>query len=244
MDGVKLDNVYFSDSNINENRSLPVDDLLSAQSIYLQRYNRARFISIQHKFKLEKELINLASVLAKKYGSYYYPKKLNIFNDYEDDNQPHHVEIREKSNYLCVRFRHHNRIKLSSERDPDLPPKLDTQREILNMSNDIIESNFEPEDIDVLKSLISKNEKFQSKIVERFVPIACRILELNKGKDFVCKKYIIEKIDDEIILFSNLKYKMEIMRVKFCKQQLKIIRSNLSKDCLMDFQQLLLDLLI
>ena len=42
VDGVELEDVYLSTSDTNINNSLPINDLLSAQSTYLQRYRSCK----------------------------------------------------------------------------------------------------------------------------------------------------------------------------------------------------------
>ncbi len=142
VNGVKLEDVYLSPSKSNNN-SLPINDLLSAKTIYIQRYNRAKFESIQREFKMEEENINLANVLAKKYGNYYYPEDLNTFNNDQDNNQVHFVEIQIGKEKFRVRFRlNYNNTKLIlPETNLDAPLKIDRSRIILDINNNIIESN-------------------------------------------------------------------------------------------------------
>lgn len=237
VNGVKLEDVYLSASDTN--RNLSINDLLSAQSIYLQRYNRAKFKSILNNFELEEEIIDLASTLANKFGNYCHSEDFNIFNNYFANNQsPPFVEARRTADYFYVEFNPDFRdIKLV------LSGKANC-RKILIINDGIIESNFKLEDVDKLRELVHSTEKLQEERVNHFIPIVQKILEINKSNNFTCKKYIIEQINEEIVLYGNTEYKIEIMRVSFNEKQLKIIRSSLSEECLMHFQQLLLNLLM
>ena len=237
VDGVELEDVYISGSNTTNN--LPIDDLLSAQSVYLQRYNREKFTSILHKFKLEEEIIDLGSTLANKFGNYCHSENFNIFNNYRADNQsPPFVEARRTEDHFHVKlYPNFSDIKLV------LSEKAKT-RTILEINDGIIESSFRLEDVKKLRELVDSTRKLQTEKVNHFIPIVQKILNIKKSNNFSCKQYIVERTKEEIILFANSDYKIELMRINYAEEQLKIIRSSLSKECLMHFQQLLLELLM
>ncbi len=237
VDGAELEDVYISDSNTTNN--LPIDDLLSAQTTYLQRYNREKFISILHKFKLEEEIIDLGSTLANKFGNYCQNEDFNIFNNYQANNQsPPFVEARRTGDHFHVKF-----YPNFSDVELVLSGKAKT-RTILEINDGIIASSFKLEDVKKLRELLDSTIKLQTERVNHFIPIIQKIFNIKKSNNFSCEQYIVEKTEEEIILFANSDYKIELMRINYAEEQLKLIRSSLSKECLMHFQKLLLDLLI
>ena len=238
VNGVKLEDVYLSPPDTN-NHSLPINDLLSAQSIYLQRYNRAKFKNILHKFQLEEEIIDLGNTLANKFGNYCYIEDFNIFNNYQANNQsPPFVEARKTGNCFYIKF-----YPDFSDIELVLSGKAKSKI-ILEIDDGIIASNFELEDVNKLRELVHSTEKLQKERVNHFVPIVQKILNLQKSNNFSCEQYIVERTEEEIILSDNSDYKIELMKINYAEKQLKIIRSSLNEQCLMHFQQLLLDILI
>ncbi len=236
LDGIKLENIYISP---NEKKGLSINDLLLAQNTYLQRYDRSTVKKIIHNFQLEEEAINLANILADKYGNYSHTEGFYVFNNYQADNQsPPFVEARREGGFFHVVF-------YPDYTDQELVSSGKAKsRTILQINDDIIESNFEPEDIDVLRELVLSTEELQNERVNQFIPIALKALELKKSDKFVCEDYIIEIVNEEIMLFNNSEHKIELMRIKLSGEQWEIIRSSLSNKCIMCFQKLLLDLLI
>lgn len=239
VDGVELEDVYLSDSDTNNNNSLPINDLLSAQSIYLQRYNREKFKSILHKFQLEEEIIDLGSTLAYKFGDYCHSEDFDVFNNYQANNQsPPFVEARRTGKYFHVKF-----YPDFSDIELVLSGKAKSKI-ILEINDNIIESNFELEDIAILRNLVHSTEKLQKERVKNFIPIVQKILDLHDSNNFDCEDYVVERTKEEIMLFTNSEYKIELMRINYTENQLKIIRSSISNACLMHFQQLLLNLIM
>ena len=236
LDGVKLENIYISS---NEKKGLPTNDLLLAHSTYLQRYDRSKFKKIVQKFQFEEEVINLASTLADKYGNFSHTKGFHIFNNYQATNQsPPYIEVRREGRYFHIVFYpdySDEKLVLSGNAK---------SRKILQINNGIIESNFESKDVDILRKLVISTEELQNDRVNQFIPIALKTLELEKSNKFICEDYIIEKLNEEIILFNNSEHKIEIMRIKLIGEKWKIIRSSLSEQCIMCFQKILLDILM
>ena len=238
VDGVELEDVYISSSS-NTTNNLPINDLLSAQSTYLQRYDREKFTSILHKFELEEEIIDLGSTLANKFGNYCHSENIKFFTNYQANNQsPPFVEARKTRDHFYVKFYpNFSDIKLV------LSGKAKT-RTILEINDGIIASNFKLEDVEKLRELVNLTRKLQTERVNHFIPIVQKILNLKKSNNFSCEQYIVERTEEEITLFANSDYKIELMRINYAEKQLEIIRSSLSVQCLMDFQQILLNLII
>jgi uncharacterized protein YjbI with pentapeptide repeats/DNA-binding XRE family transcriptional regulator len=239
LDNLKLENIFISRD---EKKTFSVNDLLSTQSIYLQRYNRTKFKTLVHKFQLEEEIIDLASILVDTYGSFNLAKGFKIFKNYEVDNQSSpFIEVRRNESSLQVVF---FSVRPNYTEQNIILPKEIKSRKILEINGEIVESNFELEDVDVLRKLVYLYKNLQKERVSNFIPIIQKILELNKNNNYTCEKYIIEKTNEEIILFENLNCKIELMRINFAEKQLKIVRSSLSNECIIYFQQLLLNLIM
>ncbi len=129
----------------------------------------------------------------------------------------------------------------------------------IESNNNVIRSNFNLDDIEVLKNVFQVTKKTQIKRANEFVKIALKILEIQKNNKFIHECYFLKKEKGEVVLCKNSEYKEELMRINIIGNQWKILRlmriniignqwkilrSSLSEKCLTDFQKILLDLLI
>ncbi|MDJ0680795.1 MAG: pentapeptide repeat-containing protein, partial [Xenococcaceae cyanobacterium MO_167.B52] len=230
---VKLKNVYISPE---KKEGLPIDDLSLAQMIYLHRHNP----SVTKKFiqlcQMEEEAVNLANILINKYGEYSYTHGFRIYNNFEyneeNTQQIPYFKVRKHDNCLFIRvypgFKSHRLLSIKEEYG----------RIILEINNGIIQSYLKPEDIDILRQMVRFEEKNQKQRVALVAPMIVKILDLKKNNKFVDETYILERVEQEIILQTswetnsetNSEINVELMRVKRDGDQWKIINSSLSKD--------------
>ena len=235
LDKVKLEDIYISPKG---NQGLPTNDLALAQYTYLQRHNPLLTQKFIHICNLEKEVIKLASILADKYGFHNHAEYSSFFSNYQVANQPApFVEACRKGDYFyAVFYPDYTNEKLISSK------KLKSRR-FLQIENGIIESNLEFEDINILKETVRLTQEMQEEKVNHFIPIALKILDVNNNNKFIGKDFIIEKINEEIILFDNSYSKIERMRVKIAENKFEIIRSSLKDFYIISLQEVLINLL-
>ena len=236
LNEVEIKNVYISPEG---EKGLPINNLALAQITYLHRYAPSLTQKFRQVCQLEEEAIKLASILADKYGNYSHTYGFHIFSNYQVANQsPPFVEARREGDYFHVIF-----YPDPSNISLVLSGKAKS-RKILQINDGIIESNFESEDINILRELVQSNEKIQKEKVDKFIPIALKILELKKSDKFICESYILERTNEEIILLINSDNQIEIMRIRLSGDRWEIIRSSLDNQCITYFQQLLIDLIM
>ena len=77
------------------------------------------------------------------------------------------------------------------------------------------------------------------KAILHFMPIALRILELNKKNKVVFGDYILERVDKEIVLYYNHDLKIELLRILNSEDRYEIIRSSLELSHISFFQKAL-----
>ncbi len=99
------------------------------------------------------------------------------------------------------------------------------------------------EDLNVIKNTLEK----QTKEFNRLIIIAIKILESTKQKKFVGQEYIIEEINEEIIICEIVKdiendEEEEILRGKLANNQFEILRSCLVDRNIVDLQDILINL--
>ena len=236
FDGVKLEDIYISEQG---KEGFPVNDIEFAQNIYLQRRNRLGTKKFVENFQLEEEAINLAYTLADKYGSYSHINESSAYFNYQiASHSPPYVQAHRRKGYFETVL--HSRYIDNSP----TPSEKAEARTIIQIHDEIIESNLEIEDVNILRKTVELTEKIQRERVNQFVPIALKILELKKSNKTISEEYILEKTDEEIILFEKSELNIEQMRVNFTEKPLKVLRSNLEDKCLMCFQKILIDLVV
>lgn len=206
------------------NKGLPINDLTLSSLIYLQRYNRPKIKRFIDKFYLEEEIIELGSTLCDKYGNYSPKYDFHVFNNAnQTDSSPPFINVRREKNSFFIEFRpdySDTKLILSGK------AKAKT---ILQVVDDIIESDFEYDDVVHLREVVAFNQEMQNNRVNQFVQLALKILELrNKNKVF-SKDYILERLNQEIVFCTNCDSdsKIELARIENRKEQWKIIRSSL-----------------
>lgn len=228
---VKLKNVYISPKG---KEGLPVNDLSLAQVIYLHRYNPSLTQKFRQVCQMEEEAINLANILVNKYGEYSHTHGFRIYNNVEDiegnAQKIPYYEVRKNDNNLFVRvipgFRS-NSFLTSEEAEP---------RIILEITDGITESNLNSSDIEMLRQMVQFEERNQKERVALIAPIIVKILDLMKSNKLVSKSYILERVEQEVILQTSSELKIELMRVKLNGNQWQIINSSLSKNNCQDIQ--------
>jgi uncharacterized protein YjbI with pentapeptide repeats/DNA-binding XRE family transcriptional regulator len=241
------ENISISKSKIkNEsNKLFEIDSIEFAQSIFLQRNNYNMFKNnIISKFHHEEEIISISNILVETYSSFRYDNKTYNFSYNLDSNKNkssyENITITKREGDLLVGFRY-------SDFDVN-PEPYSTYKNvikfILDIKNNIIRSDFELDDIELLENVLKVTKEIQIKRVNELVTIALKILEIQKKSEFIHECYFLRKENGEIVLCSNSECKIELMRVNIIGNQKKILRSNLSERCLTDFQKILLDLLI
>ena len=183
---------------------------------------------------MEEEAFNLANILVNKYGEYIYTHGFRIYNNIEDidgNTQPiPYYEVRKNDNNLFVRvfpgFRS-NSFLTSEEAQA---------RIILEITDGIIESNLNSNDIEMLRRMVQFEEKNQKERVALVVPIIVKILDLKKSNRAFSTSYILERVEQEVILQTSSNLQIELMRVKLDGNQWQIINSSLSKNNCKDMQ--------
>lgn len=221
-----------------------INNIEFSQSIFLQRNNYNAFKNIVKRFHYEEEIISISNVIAETYSSFEHDNKKHIFSYDLDLNKTQksyeNISIIKRENSIIVGFRHN-----VSDVNPEPYEKCtNILKIIICIENNIVKSNFELCDIELLKSVFQITKETQIKRANEFVKIALKILELQKNSKFTNECYSLRKENGEIVLYKNSEYKIELMRVNIIGNQCKILRSSLSERCLTDFQKILLDLLI
>lgn len=228
------------------NKFFEINNIKTAQSISLQRNDYNEFKNIVERFHQEEEIISISNILLEKYSSFRYDNKIYTFYCDLDSNKNkqlyENVTVAGNESNLAVRFRFSN-FDINPE---PYPTYRNIFKYILNIDieNNIIRSDFEFDDIKLLKNVLQVTEEMQIKRANEFVKIALKILEIQKKSEFIHECYFLSQENGEIVLCKNSKYKIELMRVNIVGDQREILRSNLSERCLTDFQKILLDLLM
>ncbi len=250
VDEVKLKDVYISSE---EERGLPIEDLALAQTIYLHRHNPSSTQKFIQVCQMEEEAINLANILVNKYGEYNTTRGFRIFNNIENirentDKYIPYYEVRKQEKYLFVRVipGFENRFRSSIK---------ETQaRIILEINDGIIANNLTDLDIKMLREMLEIEEKKQKERVTLVAPMIGKILDLRKSNKFINESYILERVEQEIILQiswkpswefiakTNSETIIELMRVELDGNQWEIINSSLSKSHYENIQVLLEEL--
>lgn len=230
-DGIKLNDIYISPET---KKSLIVNDLELAPTIYLHRNNPSltkKFIQI---CQMEEEAVKLAKILVKKYCEYSQTYGFRICSNIEQkDSTISYCEVRETDNaYLFVRI-------VPSFQSGFFQKEIHEARTILTIDDGIIESNLEPEDIEILKGMVEFEEKTQKQRVELIAPIVIKILDIIKSDKFIDEDYTLAKTEKEVLIITNSEAKIELMRVQLEKEKWQIINSSLSPNHCKYIQNLL-----
>ncbi|MGK7951724.1 MAG: pentapeptide repeat-containing protein [Xenococcaceae cyanobacterium] len=231
---IKLDNVRISpiERTVSTDESIPIKDLALAQITYLQRYHPSLIRKFMENCRLEEEAIKLANILVDKYGTYSHKYDIQIYSNIQETYKPPYYEVKKDDNYLHVEvIPDHQYKKLV------LLGKVN-QRIILRIDAGITESNVSSYDLESLRLLVYLESKRQKERVSILAPIAIQIFESRKNNKFVCKEYILEKIDKEVILYDNSESKRELMRTNFYENEWHIVNSSLSENDIEYFQNL------
>ena len=222
VDEVKLKDVYISSK---KERGLPIEDLdlALAQTIYLHRHNPSSTRKFIQVCQMEEEAINLANILIKKYCEYSQTYGFRICSNIEQkDSTTPYCEVRETNNtYLFVRI-------IPSFQSGFFQKEIHEARTILTIDDGIIESNLEPEDIEILKGMVEFEEKTQKQRVELIAPIVTKILDFIKSDEFINDAYTLTRTEKEVFIITNSEAKIELMRVQLEKEKWQIINSSLS----------------
>lgn len=239
----KLDQV---DQVENFDKSFEIDNIEFAQSIFLQRNNYNGLKNFVSNFHHEQVIISISKKIIETYSSFYYNNKAYAFScdlDSKKNKQSYeNLSISKTQRNLIVGFR-------CSEFAKDPEPYV-TLKNILKIilcieiNNNVIRSNFDLDDIELLKNVFQTTKKTQIKKANEFIKIAIKILEIQKSSKFIHECYFLRKEKGEIVLCKNSEYEEELMRVNIIGNHWKIIRSSLSEKCLTDFRKILLDLII
>ncbi|WP_019504708.1 pentapeptide repeat-containing protein [Pleurocapsa sp. PCC 7319] len=221
--------VYISPS---ESKGLSINNLALSQCIYMQRYNRSEIKKFIEQFNLEEEIIKLGSILSDKYGEYSQTENFYIFNNrnYYNDVNSLYIDIRRHNNYFQIDFypNYSNANFLSGK---------DKHRRILQIIDDTIESNFEFKDVEYLRELVEVHQEIQNNLVEQFLSLALKVLEIKEENKFVFEEYILERVNQEIVLYTNTDLKIEFARIINRGSKWEIIRSSLTKKHMIDLQR-------
>ena len=219
LNDLETEGIYVSSEG---NKGLTVDDLTLSPFIYLQRYNRSEIERFIDKFYLEEKIIELGSILCDKYGNYSHVKNFCIFNNTgHTDSHPPYIEVRRNNDSFYIELRpDYSDINLvfAGKARP---------RTILQIFNNVIESNFTVGDVDYLQKEVLFNQEIQNNRVNRFMPIALGIFELAKKNKVVFNDYILERVGKEIVLYYNYDLKIELLRILNSEDRYEIVRSSL-----------------
>lgn len=243
---VELESISISKSKTEDelDKMFEIDNIEFAQSIFLQRNSYNEFKNIVNRFHHEEEIIDISNILIEKYSSYDYNRKIYKFSYDFDSNQNkqsyENLSITKSNRGLLVGLRYSN-----FDKNPE-PYKTykNIFKFILNISDDIIRSNFNIDDIYLLKNVLQVTRNTQDERANELVKIAFKILNIQQKSKFVDECYSLIKENGEIVLHENSDSKIELMRVNIIDNQWKIIRSSLSERCLTDFRKNLVSLLI
>ncbi|NJK57888.1 MAG: helix-turn-helix domain-containing protein [Pleurocapsa sp. SU_5_0] len=218
-----------------------VQDLVLAQFTCLKLYHPLLTQKFVNSYNIENKIVKYAQVLVNKYGGYKYQKKSGSFTFFKF-NKINTIDIfvdieKTDSNLYEVCIQRYNNQK--SER-------------ILVIRNNVIESFFSSQDLIILKRIFQYTKKKQQDRFERAMSIAHKILEITKENKFVDKNYIVKNNNNEEIiicqitpiLFEKEDIEEEIARGKIVNNSLKMVRSSLSNDQLVNLQNILLNLVM
>ena len=225
---VKLRNAYILPE---KKAGLPVNDLSLAQIIYLHRYHPSLIQKFMQVYQMEEEAVNLANILVNKYAEYSHTHGFRIYNNIEeeDENIPYY-EVRKEDNNLFVR------VIPGFRSNSFLPWEKAQARIILEITDGIIESNLNSNDLEILRKMVQFEENNQKERVAFVAPIIVKILDVMKTNKLVGQNYLLERVEQEVILQTSSNLKVELMRVKLAENQWQIINSSLSKRNCEDFQ--------
>ena len=221
LNDIESEGIYVSSEG---NKGLTINDLTLSPFIYLQRYNRSEIKRFIDKFYLEEEIIELGNILCDKYGNYSPTHNFHIFNNVNHINSsPPFVNARKENDYLFIEFRpDYSDTKLV------LAGKA-TAKTILQIVDGVIESNFEYDDVAHLRKVVAFNKEMQNNRANQFAQLALKILELGEKNKIFSQDYILERVNQEIVLCtnSNPDSKIELARIENRNGQWKIVRSSL-----------------
>ncbi|WP_319422172.1 pentapeptide repeat-containing protein [Pleurocapsa sp. FMAR1] len=230
---IKLNNVYIS-PKIKE--SLTINNLKLAQTIYLHRENPSLTKKFIQLCQMEEEAVKLSNIIIKKYCEYSQTYGFRICSNIEQRRSNSiipYCEIRETDNtYLFVKIVH-------LLQGGFLKKEIHEPRIILTIDDGIVESNLNPDDIEMLKGMVEYEEKTQKERIELIAPIVIRILDVTNSDEFIDENYTLTKNKGEVAVVTNWEAKIELMRVKPEGNQWQIINSSLSKDNCKDIQNII-----
>ncbi|MBW4536741.1 MAG: pentapeptide repeat-containing protein [Pleurocapsa minor HA4230-MV1] len=220
---------------------ITVQDLVLAQFTCLKLYHPLSTQKFVDSYNIEHDFVKYAQLLVNRYGRYKYKKKSGSFAFFKC-NKINLIDIlvdieKIDSNLYEVYIKRYNNQK--SER-------------VLVIRNNAIESFFSSQDLIILKRIFQYTRKEQQDRFERAMSIAQKILDITKENKFVDEKYIIKNNNDEeiiicqitAILFESNHIEEEIARGKIVNNRFEMIRSSLSKDQLVNLQNILINLIM
>ena len=234
LNQIRLENVCISPEGMEctSEEGLPVNDLALAQITYLHRYNPSLIRKFRENCQLEEEAIKLANILVDKYGEYSHTYDFRVYSNIKETHKPPYYEVKKDGNNLHVEvIPDHQYKKLV------LLGKVN-QRIILRIDAGITESHVTSYDLESLRLLIYLESKRQKERVSLLAPIAIQIFQSQKSNKFICQEYILEKVNNELILCDTSESKKELVRAKFYENQWHIINSSLRENDIKYFQQL------
>ena len=234
LNQIKLENVCIAPEGLESPcvEGLPINDLALAQITYLHRYHPSLIRKFMENCRLEEESIKLANILVDKYGKYSHTYDFRVYSNIKETHKPPYYEVKKDGNYLHVEVipdHQYKKLVLLGQVN---------QRIILRIDAGITESNLSSYDLESLRLLVYLESKRQKKRVSLLASIAIQIFESRKNNKFVCKEYILEKIDKEVILYDNSESKIELMRTNFYENEWHIINCSLSENDIEYFQNL------
>ncbi|MEM7554615.1 MAG: pentapeptide repeat-containing protein [Cyanobacteria bacterium P01_A01_bin.84] len=240
IEDIKTDNIFVSPDGF---EGIPINNLAQAQYTYLQRYHPLLTQKFVGYYNLETEIVKYSQILVNKYGDYRYKEKFSLFATHRGLNIiPPFVNIFKDDNCLYTEILpDYNARNLQGSGTPE-------RRKILEIKNNLVESSFSIEDLDVLKLTFEYIQKEQKQKFNRAISIAKKILASTKKNNFANQNTTIEKLDNEIIICEIAngfeEDKTEIVRGKIIDNQLEMIRSAIYDNHLINIQNILLNLVM
>lgn len=232
LNGAKLENLYISPDG---REGLPIDNLALAQITYWHRHDSSLSQKFRQVCHLEEKAIELANILVDKYGEYSHTHDYQIYINIDANTKSqtlpqYQVLKRDNSFYVQIipNFRESNYV-LSGEGQ---------SRVILKVTDDRTESCLLPSDVENLEKIVQLEEKSQRERVAFVAPIIAQFLKIKKTKKISGNQYILEQIDEEIVLTTNSQNQVELMRARLHEGQWQILNSSLSDKNFQDFQKL------
>ena len=239
LEDVSTENIFVSPGGF---EGVSVNDLAQAQYAYLQRYHPLLTQKFVNYYNFETEIVKYSQILVNKYGYYKYRKEFSLFVTPRGLNLAPLVKIFKNNSCLYT--------EITSDYNKDNLKELTRteKKKILEIKNNLVESSFSIEDYNILKQTFKYIQVEQEEKFSKVVSIAQKILVLTKKNKFYNHNTVVEKLDNDIIICeipnSLEENKIEIARGKIINDRLKMVRSAIYNNHLVNLQNILLNIIM